>query len=1336
MSAPTLVTVTVGTGQQYATLAAFRTFINSRDLIANNETYVVNVYNDQTVTGLFFTPMNTDNTHYVVIQPAPGLGVNDLDTSGPLYYGTQGIQLTCNTSSPWFIGSGVAFRGFRILVGGSSSSDTTAIYMSKYSQTNGNSIVQDIQYCRFSINSLSRTIMDGNNSGNGRITDNVFIYNNAAATSLVYLSSANGTFSRNTVVGTNGGHSPIGTYANSVFKDNVFLNCGAKTFTGPEQGAYNGTTFANNFSDSTADVGQTGVTVNSTAGALVQNLTSDLRPVAGGPLIGAASASSQGTYDIRHGYRGSVPDVGAIELTAQALPVPGGAVTSQTVVGETLTISGTTTNTPSSGTITFASTTGGVTYGPSALTLGSGTFSYTLSGITADNYAAPTITLTNSFGSGNATGAVAFQTVLPVPPTVTITSQVVTNQSITISGTTTGGPTSATIALAVDTTPNGAVAIAPTAATLGNGTFTITFPAVTPGNYAAPVVSFTNAAGTTTTDTGGTTFTIPPVVVPTVTITSQVVTNQSIVISGTTTGVPTAGTIALAVGSPANGAVAVAPTAVTLGNGTFTVTLSGLTPGNYLAPVVSFSNTAGTTTIDNGGTPITIPQFPALPTAIITSQVITNQTVVISGTTTGIPTGTGLLSIAVGSTPNGAVAIGATAVTLGSATFTVTLYGVTPGNYAAPTVTFSNSFGTSAPATGGTTFTVNPVAVGGNTVKTIGTGMDFATLKTFATWLQSKSLVGDNENVTAYVYENQPFAATANTNLTPLTSSATNTCTIKPAPGLGVNDLDTTGAVWFPSTGILLQLHVYASLTAGPFVKMSGFLIDVVYDGAAANSYDYGLIVQGTLQYNRIRSNANAPAVIAGLGGNVTNVADNFFLQTGGTGSAILNGWSGTTQRNTFVRTGSATGTLFANNSYSLGYLYNNTFVNGGGAPITGSTLQGSSNNYTDTALTTAIPGVIYAGNLITNATSDIRPSAAGPLIAAASSTAISTNDLRGNNRGPFPDVGAIQLSSAIPLPQGTITSQVLNGQQLVITGTTTNLPTSGSLSIAPGSTPNGGTAIGPIAVTLGSGSFTVTVNGIVPGNYASPSITFTNTGGTGSTATGAVGFTINGITGSPTAPAAPPPAGPTLSVITITSQTVTGQSITISGTTTGSPTAGTIALAVGTTPNGAIAIAPTAVTLGNGTFSVTISGLTPGNYAAPVVAFTNAAGVANTSTGGTTFTIVSTTPPVLTIGTLIISADTVSVNGTVNFSGDANGTLTLYFNSQTSSTVLGPFTPTIAGNNWSYSGNIASDTWKAQATALANTVTVNAITTNAIAVVSLIGSPSFPAVVNTAYVR
>jgi len=1323
----TLVTVTVGTGKQYATLAAFATFINTQNLINLDQTYVVNVYEDQTVTGKSFIPINTDNTHTVIIQPAPGLGVNDLDTTGALAYGTSGVQLICNTSSAMFIGSGVAFRGFRFLVTGSSSTDTTAIYMSKYGQVNGNSVVQDIQYCRFSINSLSHTIMDGNNNGNGRIMDNIFIYNNAASTSQVYLSSLNGTFVRNTVVGTNGGNSPIGTYNNSVIKDNVFLKCGAKSCTGPEQGRLNGTTFANNFSDSTADSSFAGFTVNTGTNALVQNAPTDLRPTAAGPLINAASASAQATFDIRGQYRGTVPDVGASQYAAQALPLPTGTVTSQSITAENFSISGTTANNPTSGTITFTPTSGGAAYGPNPLVLGSGTFSYSLANMTPGTYAAPVISLTSTSGSGSVTGSTGFTSSAPVAPTVTITSEVVNYQTITISGTTAGIPTSGTIALPVGSTPNGAVAVAPTAVTLGTNTFTVTFTNVTPGNYGVPIVSFANGVGTTTTSTGGTTFTINPVVVPTMTITSQVVTNQSLTISGTTTGNPTSGTIALPIGSTPNGAVAVSPTSVTLGADTFTVTFNSVTPGNYGVPVVAFSNSAGTTTVDNGGTTFTIPPLPSFPSVTITNQVVTNQTLVVTGTTTGVPS-SGLMSLAVGTTPNGAVAVSSasTFVTVINGTFTAIAYGITPGNYAAPTVTVSNTFGTSTAATGGTTFTVNPVAVGGNTIKTIGTGKDFATIKTFATWLQAKSLVADNENVTAYVYENQPFAATANTSLTPLTSSATNTCTIKPAPGLGVNDLDTTGAVWFPSSGIMLQLRVYASLISGPFVKMSGFLIDVVYDGTAANSYDYGLVLQGTLQYNRIRSNANAPAVIAGSGGNVTNVADNFFLQTGGTGSAILNGWSGTTQRNTFVLTGSATGTLFANNSYSLGYLYNNVFVNGGGTPITGSTLQGSSNNYTDTSLTTAISGVIYAGNLITNPTSDIRPTAAGPLIASASSTAISTNDLRGNNRGATPDVGAVQLNAAPALPTGTITSQTLNGQILTISGTTTNVPTSGSISIAVGSPANGAVAIGSTALTLGSGTFTVTISGISPGNYSTPSITLTNTGGTG-IVTGASSFVINGISGNPIAPAVVPSAP----IVTITSQVVTSQSITISGNVTGSPTSGTIALAVGSPPNGAVAVAPVAVNLGNSTFSVTINGITPGNYAIPVVSFVNGIGTTTTSTGGTTFTIATqaASAPIVTVSSVTLNAAVATSSGTVNLEGDVAGSLNIYFNNQNNASVLGPFIPTISNGTWNLTNSLTDGVWLLQATALANTYTTTVFNGSNVTVMSASGTPSFQSI-------
>ena len=358
--------------------------------------------------------------------------------------------------------------------------------------------------------------------------------------------------------------------------------------------------------------------------------------------------------------------------------------------------------------------------------------------------------------------------------------------------------------------------------------------------------------------------------------------------------------------------------------------------------------------------------------------------------------------------------------------------------------------------------------------------------------------------------------------------------------------------------------------------------------------------------------------------------------------------------------------------------------------------------------------------------TSDLRPSVGSALLGAASASAISTNDIRGNNRGATPDVGAVQLNPAPALPTGTITSQTLNGQILTISGTTTNVPTSGSISIAVGSPANGAVAIGSTALTLGSGTFTVTISGISPGNYSTPSITLTNTGGTG-IVTGASSFVINGISGNPIAPAVVPSAP----IVTITSQVVTSQSITISGNVTGSPTSGTIALAVGSPPNGAVAVAPVAVNLGNSTFSVTINGITPGNYAIPVVSFVNGIGTTTTSTGGTTFTIATqaASAPIVTVSSVTLNAAVATSSGTINLEGDVAGSLKIYFNNQNNASVLGPFIPTISNGTWNLTNSLTDGVWLLQATALANTYTTTVFNGSNVTVMSASGTPSFQSI-------
>lgn len=87
---------------------------------------------------------------------------------------------------------------------------------------------------------------------------------------------------------------------------------------------------------------------------------------------------------------------------------------------------------------------------------------------------------------------------------------------------------------------------------------------------------------------------------PVVTITSVVVSGQNLTVAGTYTGTVDSAVLNVDVNDPANGATTIGPVAVPYAAGAFSVTVSGVTPGSYLGPEVTMTNTDGSDT-DQGG---------------------------------------------------------------------------------------------------------------------------------------------------------------------------------------------------------------------------------------------------------------------------------------------------------------------------------------------------------------------------------------------------------------------------------------------------------------------------------------------------------------------------------------------------------------------------------------------------------------------------------------------------------------------------------------------------------------------------------------------------------------
>lgn len=289
-------------------------------------------------------------------------------------------------------------------------------------------------------------------------------------------------------------------------------------------------------------------------------------------------------------------------------------------------------------------------------------------------------------------------------------------------------------------------------------------------------------------------------------------------------------------------------------------------------------------------------------------------------------------------------------------------------------------------------------------------------------------------------------------------------------------------------------------------------------------------------------------------------------------------------------------------------YSVKNTAVFGF-ASVGGSQNISGSNNATDRASvpfgTNNKAGLVFASQFenIVSGTHDFRLKAGSALIdAGATPEAAHTAAPNGvRQQGTAADIGAWEVTSAIKAPTVTITSITVTGQTVVVSGTTTNSPTSGTISLALAGVPyNSGVAQGPIDLTLGTNTFTATFTGVKVGAYvASPTVANSSFSATTTGNVNVTGALATSVVQDPMA----------------------GQILTIHGTTSGSPVSGTLIVPAATVnPDGAISQTAD-VQLGQGTFTVSAT-LPAGNFDAGILRFTTAAGTSLPQPGTSAVTI------------------------------------------------------------------------------------------------------------------
>jgi hypothetical protein len=316
ISSPGVRVVTLGTGKEIASINDVAAYLATQKLATNGEMLIIEVYEDQTLTpgrGYEWKVTDSDETHYCIIRPVPGLEAAVTEGSNPLNYGTTGLKLTLPSSNnPDVLWFNIVFSGFRVNVTGTSGRSSLSFWYAAFAD-NGKGI-SGFRNCRILIDSTAERGFDiGKSYGAMALYDNLIMFSPTSTAPAVELNGAD-TWShieRNTFVGLGGSRAFALPVLNSPgrIRDNVFINVGGPALSGVGSALY-----SNNISNNTNDT-FAGFT-QSTAELMVANPTSDFKPKKNGSLIGVASSNAVGTTDVLGVLRTAPANLGAAQTPA------------------------------------------------------------------------------------------------------------------------------------------------------------------------------------------------------------------------------------------------------------------------------------------------------------------------------------------------------------------------------------------------------------------------------------------------------------------------------------------------------------------------------------------------------------------------------------------------------------------------------------------------------------------------------------------------------------------------------------------------------------------------------------------------------------------------------------------------------------------------------------------------------------------------------------------------------------------------------------------------------------------------------------------------------------